>query len=159
RPPSAAGDGRMPAQSVSDGVWDGLPLPAMELDVHGHVQRANEAFRALDPAADAERSWLDGLTSQSHSMLSVRLIAHRDFALELQVQRPERAPQWYELTARWQGGPQTYSCVLRDATAERMAERDARAETARFSLLANSVPALIAYYEKSRLSCVYANQQ
>jgi diguanylate cyclase (GGDEF)-like protein/PAS domain S-box-containing protein len=49
--------------------------------------------------------------------------------------------------------------VLRDATAERLAEHDARAEAQRFALLADSVPALIAYYEAKRLSCVYANQQ
>ncbi|HET7528381.1 MAG TPA: EAL domain-containing protein [Burkholderiaceae bacterium] len=63
------------------------------------------------------------------------------------------------MNARWLDGTQRYTCVLRDTSAERLAEHDARAEAQRFALLADSVPALIAYYEAGHLSCAYANRQ
>src|SRR4051812_20897307 len=149
----------MPSVCASEAAWEALPLPAMELDVHGGVLHANAAFEQLAPQLDERGRWLDALTEPTQRLLAARLVAQRDFTLELQVQRADSGSHWYELSASWQGGRERYSCVLRDATAERLAERDARAETQRFSLLADSVPALIAYYEKSRLSCVYANQQ
>src|SRR5262245_49125140 len=149
----------MSARPASDAAaWEALPLPAMELDVHGVVQRTNEAFRALGPEAAEGRRWLEGLAAPLRSRLLSRLAAQRDFAIELPMQLGPAAA-WFELNARWLDGAQCFTCVLRDATAERLAERDARAETQRFSLLADSVPALIAYYEVGRLSCAYANQQ
>jgi diguanylate cyclase (GGDEF)-like protein/PAS domain S-box-containing protein len=131
----------------------------MELDVHGTVLRANEAFRALAPDATEGRCWHDALSAAVQTRLRARLAAQRNFELELQVQHGPDAPGWYELSARWLDGTQRFTCVLRDVTVERLAERDARAETQRFSLLADSVPALIAYYEAGRLSCAYANKQ
>src|SRR5512139_1380116 len=148
----------MSARPASDAAWEALPQPAMEVDSHGVLQRANDAFRSLQPAAAAGRCWLDDLPVPVQSRLRPRLAAKRDFALELQVQQGA-APAWFELNARWLDGAQRFTCVLRDATAERLAERDARAETQRFALLADSVPALIAYYEAGRLSCAYANRQ
>ena len=147
----------MPARTSSDAAWEALPLPAMELDPHGAVRRANEAFCALDPDAAEGRNWLETLSAATQSRLRSRLAAQRDFTIELQ--QGNGSPTWFELSARWLDGIQRYTCVLRDATAERLAERDARAETQRFSLLADSVPALIAYYEAGRLSCAYANKQ
>jgi len=32
---------------ASDAAWEGLPLPAAEIDPHGVVRRANQAFRSL----------------------------------------------------------------------------------------------------------------
>src|SRR6185436_12089263 len=148
----------MSVRAASDAAWDALPLPAVEFDAGGVVQRANEAFRALGPEGAEGRCWLDALSAPMQSRLRSRLVAQRDFALDLQLQQGA-APAWFEMSARWLDGAQRYTCVLRDATAERLAERDARAEVQRFSLLADSVPALIAYYEVGRLSCAYANKQ
>jgi diguanylate cyclase (GGDEF)-like protein/PAS domain S-box-containing protein len=151
----------MHAAPTTDSAWEALPLPAVEIDLHGAVQRANVAFRALGamPSGDALR-WHDALDAESLARLKRRLQAKRDFSLELRWRRnSSEVPAWVEFAATWMEGRQTYTCLLRDATAERLAERDARAETQRFSLLADSVPALIAYYEAKRLSCVYANQQ
>ena len=147
----------MPARPASDAAWEALPLPAMELDAHGVVQRANEACRALGPEVTEGRCWLDTLSAAMQARLRARLVAQRDFVLELQ--QGNGSPAWFELSARWLQGAQRFTCVLRDATAERLAEREARAEAQRFSLLADSVPALIAYYEAGRLSCAYANKQ
>ena len=148
----------MSVRAASDAAWDALPLPAVEFDAGGVVQRANEAFRALGPEGAEGRCWLDALSAPMQSRLRSRLVAQRDFALDLQLQQGA-APAWFEMSARWLDGAQRYTCMLRDATAERLAEHDARAEVQRFSLLADSVPALIAYYEVGRLSCAYANKQ
>ena len=151
----------MQASQPNDAAWEALPLPAIEIDVHGAVQRANLAFRALGamPAGDALR-WHEALDAESLARLKRRLQSKRDFSLELRWRRNlSELPAWVEFAATWMEGRQAYTCLLRDATAERLAERDARAETQRFALLADSVPALIAYYEAKRLSCVYANQQ
>jgi diguanylate cyclase (GGDEF)-like protein/PAS domain S-box-containing protein len=143
----------------SDAAWEALPLPAIEVDAEGAVRRSNLAFRALGEPSDDGLYWHQMLDADSLALLKRRLQSRRDFDLELRWRGKQRQPAWIELAARWMEGRQTYTCVLRDATAERLAERDARAETQRFALLADNVPALIAYYEKSRLSCVYANQQ
>ncbi len=151
----------MQASPSSDAAWEALPLPAVEIDLHGAVQRANVAFRALGtmPTGDALR-WHEALDAESLARLKRRLQVKRDFSLEVRWRRNSSdVPAWVEISAIWMEGRQAYTCLLRDATAERLAERDARAETQRFSLLADSVPALIAYYEAKRLSCVYANQQ
>jgi PAS domain S-box-containing protein len=148
----------MQAPPPSDAAWEALPLPAIEIDVHGTLQRANMAFRALRPRSDGGR-WHGALDADSLARLNRRLQARRDFSLELHWRGDDAQPAWIELSAHWMEGRAAYTCVLRDATAERLAERDARAETQRFALLADSVPALIAYYEAKRLSCVYANQQ
>ena len=149
----------MQAPPPSDAAWEALPLPAIEVDVRGTLQRANMAFRALGPRSDDDRSWLGALDTESLVRLNRRLQARRDFSLDLRWRGDHAQPAWIELSAHWMQGREAYTCVLRDATAERLAERDARAETQRFALLADSVPALIAYYEAKRLSCVYANQQ
>ncbi|HTP72754.1 MAG TPA: EAL domain-containing protein [Burkholderiaceae bacterium] len=149
----------MSAPAASDAAWDALPLPAMELDAQGTVRRANQAFGALSGAQREGLQWFESLSPPMQARLRVRLAAQRDFMVELQGRLAEGTPAWFELSARWLEGAQRYTCLLRDATAERLAERDARAETQRFSLLADSVPALIAYYEVTRLSCAYANQQ
>jgi diguanylate cyclase (GGDEF)-like protein/PAS domain S-box-containing protein len=131
----------------------------MELDLHGAVQRANEVFRALEGAVGSGREWLSALDASTQAKLRTRLGAQRDFRLELPMRTGHATAAWFELSARWLEGAQRYTCVLRDATAEQLAERDARAEVQRFALLADSVPALIAYYEAGRLSCAYANKQ
>ncbi|HEX6016774.1 MAG TPA: diguanylate cyclase [Burkholderiaceae bacterium] len=146
-------------QAASDPAWEALPLPALEIDPHGVVRRANQAFHALGGSAGEGTRWLESLSAPTQARLRARLAARRDFALDLRVRLTDDAPAWFELSARWLEGAQCYSGLLRDATAERLAERDARAETQRFSLLADSVPALIAYYEVTRLSCAYANKQ
>ncbi|MCW5656307.1 MAG: diguanylate cyclase [Burkholderiaceae bacterium] len=149
----------MQAPPSSDAAWEALPLPAVEINWHGTLQRANMAFHALGLRCDDGQLGRGAFDADSLERLSRRLQARRDFALELHWRGHDGQPAWIELAARWLEGRQSYTCVLRDATAERLAERDARAETQRFSLLADSVPALIAYYEAKRLSCVYANQQ
>jgi len=147
----------VPASPASDAAWEALPLPALELDLHGAVQRANQAFGALG-LSEGDR-WLGRLDAATAARLRARLAAQRDFVIELQLRLGDAAPAWFELSARWLDGVARYSCLLRDATAERLAEHDARAEAQRFSLLADSVPALIAYYEAGHLSCAYANKQ
>ncbi|MBE7420552.1 MAG: diguanylate cyclase [Ideonella sp.] len=148
----------MPPPPASDTAWEALPLPALLLDVRGVVQRVNQATRALLPAFVEGSSWPAGLDAAPATLLRMRLAAQRDFVLELQL-RSAGTPAWFELSARWLPDAQRFSCVLRDCTVERLAEREARAETQRFALLADSVPALIAYYEAGRLTCAYANKQ
>ena len=149
----------MSAPAAGDAAWEALPIPAVELDAQGALLRANRAFRELGRESGEGLRWLEALAAPMQSRLRSRLLAQRDFVLELQLVTADGAAAWFDLSARWLDGAQRFSCVLRDATAERLAERDARAETQRFSLLADSVPALIAYYEVGRLSCAYANRQ
>ncbi|MCG3190322.1 MAG: hypothetical protein LKCHEGNO_03030 [Burkholderiaceae bacterium] len=149
----------MTERAASDAAWEALPLPALEIEPHGGVRRANQAFHALDRGAAEGTRWVDSLSAPVQTLLRARLAGRRDFALDLQLRLVDGTAAWFELSARWLEGAQCYSGVLRDATAERLAERDARAETQRFSLLADSVPALIAYYEVTGLRCGYANHQ
>lgn len=142
-------------------AWHASPLPALLLDDLGCVQLENAAFRALWPNAAEPKpaDWLSALEADSAALLLAQLRLHQDFELQLRWQGAGAEAAWLEWSACWINELQRYSCVLRDATAERLAALEARAETHRFSLLANSVPVLIAYYEREGLTCLYANQQ
>ena len=85
----------MPARPASDAAWEALPLPALELDSHGVVQRANEACRALGPEVAEGCCWLDSLSAAMQTRLRSRLVAQRDFVLELQ--QGNGSPAWFEL--------------------------------------------------------------
>jgi hypothetical protein len=72
----------MQAPPPSDAAWEALPLPAIEIDVQGDLQRANMAFRALGPRPDGGRRWHGALDAESLARLTRRLQARRDFSLE-----------------------------------------------------------------------------
>jgi len=139
-----------------------LPVPAIELTPDAHAMRANQAFARLT-GIDGERlagaGWFASLSPDRRPALFAALARREDFTLELRMLRADGVKAWIQLMARWLAPSQSYLCLLQDTTASVLAAQELQAEAQRFRLLADNVPALIAYYQRSDFTCVYANRQ
>jgi diguanylate cyclase (GGDEF)-like protein/PAS domain S-box-containing protein len=142
--------------------WDVLPLPAIELSSDAHALQVNEAMCALSGlSAEAllGTGWFAMLSPDRRAALFEALAAQTDFELEIRLLRHDRVKAWAELHARWLPQSGTFLCLLQDRTPLQQAVQDAQAVAARFSLLSDNLPVLIAYYESAGFTCLYANRQ
>ena len=142
--------------------WDVLPLPAIELSSDAHALQANGAMAALSglsPEALLGTGWFAVLSPDKRAALFAALAAQVDFELEIRLLRHDRVKAWVDLSARWLPQSGSFLCLLQDRTPLQQAVQDAQAVASRFSLLADNVPVLIAYYESVGFSCLYANRQ
>lgn len=139
-----------------------IPLPAIELNSDAQALQANAAMAALaglSPDALLGTGWFAVLSPDRRAALFDALAAQRDFQLEIRLLRHDRVKAWVELSARWLPQSGSFLCLLNDRTALQQAVQDAQAVASRFSLLADNVPVLIAYYESAGFTCLYANRQ
>jgi diguanylate cyclase (GGDEF)-like protein/PAS domain S-box-containing protein len=142
--------------------WDVLPLPAIELSSDAQALQVNGAMAALSGlAAEAllGTGWFAVLSPDRRAALFDALAAQTDFDLEIRLLRHDRVKAWVDLSARWLPQSGSFLCLLQDRTPLQQAVQDAQAVASRFSLLADNVPVLIAYYESAGFTCVYANRQ
>lgn len=140
---------------------DDLPLPALVLDADGHARQSNAAFCRLTGLAAEQlfdTGWQAALPPDSRPRLHAALVSRADFSIELRLLRHDGSKGWLILHATWRAAGATYLGVLTDVSAMQLAVQAARAEVERFRMLADNVPALIAYYERSDYTCVYANR-
>ncbi len=146
-------------------LWDALPGMALVVGVSGQALRVNQAFVdrfGLQGAALSGPSWTDLLTAQSRDALLQALLRTNDFTLTLELgPQPNRHEHggWLACSARWRAGAATCLCLLHDVTALHESEAQALELAARIDLLAENVPALIAYYEADSFRCKYANSR
>jgi diguanylate cyclase (GGDEF)-like protein/PAS domain S-box-containing protein len=142
--------------------WDVLPLPAIELSSDAHALQVNGAMAALSGlSAEAllGTGWFAVLSPDRRAALFDALAAQTDFDLEIRLLRHDRVKAWVDLSARWLPQSGSFLCLLQDRTPLQQAVQDAQAVASRFSLLADNVPVLIAYYESAGFTCLYANRQ
>jgi diguanylate cyclase (GGDEF)-like protein/PAS domain S-box-containing protein len=139
-----------------------LPLPAIELSSDAQALQVNGAMAALSGlSAEAllGTGWFAVLSPDRRAGLFEALAAQADFDLEIRLLRHDRVKAWVDLSARWLPQSGSFLCLLQDRTPLQLAVQDAQATASRFSLLADNVPVLIAYYESIGFTCVYANRQ
>jgi diguanylate cyclase (GGDEF)-like protein/PAS domain S-box-containing protein len=139
-----------------------LPLPAIELSSDAQALQVNGAMAALSGlSAEAllGTGWFAMLSPDRRAALFDALAAQTDFDLEIRLLRHDRVKAWVDLSARWLPQSGSFLCLLQDRTPLQQAVQDAQATASRFSLLADNVPVLIAYYESIGFTCVYANRQ
>jgi len=136
---------------------------ALVLAVNGQAVRVNRAFvDRFGPHGPALPGppWTDLLSVESREALQEFLAHQHDFTLLLQLcagPRGNARAGWLACSARWRVDTANYLCLLHDVTGLREAELLARAQAARIELLADNVPALMAYYEVGTFHCKYAN--
>ena len=151
-------------------LWDTLPSLVLLLSPDGAALRVNRAFTdhtGLGAEAARGRGWQKLLVPASLAALTAALRGGQAFSLQLQLADGEgEAERWVDCAARWRpperelpdsGG--YWICLLHDVSAARSAELAARAQAEQFRLLADSVPALIAYYRAADNRCLFANKQ
>ena len=141
---------------------DLLPLPVIELTPDAHALQVNAAYLRYT-GVDGERvhgtGWFASLSPDRRSALFAALAGQADFTLDLRLLRADGVKSWAECVARWVPERGSFLCTLSDTTEASLAVQAAQAEGQRFRLLADNVPALIAYYQRSDFTCVYANSQ
>jgi diguanylate cyclase (GGDEF)-like protein/PAS domain S-box-containing protein len=149
------------------GLWDALPICAAVTTRSGVLRYANRHLRAVFCEADA----IDAVGSnillshyiryESASYLSEYLSKGTDFSLQLELQDKDGNTRWMECTGTSAGQrPMEMLCLLHDVSVGKRAELAARAQAAQLRLLADSVPAAIAYYAADDgYTCLFANKR
>jgi diguanylate cyclase (GGDEF)-like protein/PAS domain S-box-containing protein len=146
---------------VSGGAWDALPVMVLEFSRDGALRGANRVFHAMCASAGVrleQDGWQGLFRPQDVTALRVQLAQGLPFALELAAaSHASSTVAWFDCV----GTPaqQTMLCVLHDISSGKRAEMAALAQAEQFRLLADHVPALIAYYESSHFRCLFANRQ
>ncbi|MGA0612936.1 PAS domain S-box protein, partial [Caldimonas sp. KR1-144] len=79
--------------------------------------------------------------------------------LDLQYTRADGGIGWLDCAVRWDAQLGAFVCSMHDITARKVAELAARLKAAQFQVLADNVPALIAYYELEDHRCQFANRR
>ncbi|MFT3666823.1 EAL domain-containing protein [Piscinibacter sp.] len=153
------------ARRASDdtAAWDALPGPLLLLDEHGGALHVNAAFAALARRESSHllgRAWQELFDAGSRRELLAKLAARADFATAVFISGSAAGDgaAWVDWAARWQPGARRWLCLLHDASAVKRSEAEARAQARLFRLLADNVPAQIAYYRASDFQCQFANK-
>jgi len=81
------------------------------------------------------------------------------FRQDLQYTRADGGVGWIDCAGRWDAALGAFACSLHDITARKVAELSTRLKAAQFQVLADNVPALIAYYELEDHRCQFANRR
>ncbi|HSV70753.1 MAG TPA: EAL domain-containing protein [Methylibium sp.] len=157
-PPALAGG------PADDAWWDAQPGAMLLLDGQAQALRVNRAFTAytgLVPESARGDGWHRLLAEESLVALRAALRGERGFTLELRLRAALGAPERRaDCAAQRQAGESGgWVCVLHELSAAQRAELAARAQAELFHLLADSVPALIAYYRAGDNVCQFANRQ
>lgn len=140
--------------------WDALPALAMRLDREGRLLRVNRGFaRCLPEAAEAMGDrWLQDLMPASREQLAGLLAAEADFGLRVEAALPAGV-RWFDLQGRWQPAEGQYVALLHDLTDLKQSEAASRTRAEMLRLLADNVPALLAYYDAATNRCRFANSR
>lgn len=143
-------------------VLEMIPAGVVVIAQDGGANTVNQAFCDLmckPRDALLRGGWLDPFEPSSRALLMEAVATAADFTCQLQV-RPEScariAGTRFEAKAQWSLSLGMHVCVLRDVSTG--VHSKLGKEAGRFRLLANKIPALIAYFEING-RCCFANRQ
>lgn len=143
-------------------VLDALPTIVLVLDTEGKALQVNRRFAefiGLDREAALGAGWWAAFAAASRAELLQEVACRRDFQLLLRVLHADGSSGWVDCDGQWRKHAKHCICVMHDVSTGKLAELKARAKAEQFRLLADNVPALIAYYEASGFRCLFANKQ
>jgi diguanylate cyclase (GGDEF)-like protein/PAS domain S-box-containing protein len=153
--------------AVDTAFWDALPGMVLRLASDGGVRQVNAAlveFTGVPAPRLLGDGWRALLVEGARSAWDAALAQHRAFSLQLQLTldgthtTATGGSGWVACEARWNTLQGEWICLLHDVTSGKLAEAAVRARASLFHLLADNVPALIAYYRASDLQCRFANK-
>ncbi len=136
--------------------WDAVPGSLLVLDAAAAARHVNSAlcdFLGM-PRVDALGSgWQRALAPCSREPLLTALASHAGLRLQLQLR--DHAGRWIWLDCMGLRRADDWVCLLHDVTAGKAAMHS---QSELFRLLADNVPALVAYYRLDDLRCQFANK-
>jgi PAS domain S-box-containing protein len=143
-------------------VLEMIPAGVVVITADGAANTVNQAFCDLmgrQRDVLLRRGWQDPFEPDSRVRLALAAAEAKDFSLTMQA-RPEScariAGMRFEARGQWSPTLRMHVCVLRDVSRSERSKPGKEAE--RFRLLANKIPALIAYFEIDGRCCL-ANRQ
>ncbi len=147
---------RLTAESTID--WNLLQAMAARLSADGRLVEANRAFADTLPklAQATGTGWLDSLEDASRERLLEALASERELVHVTLRLRPGVGARALELTGCWL--PLRAQCLVLLAEAA-PADDTASPRQDLLRVLADNVPALIAYYDAGMQHCKFANQR
>ncbi|MCW7539416.1 EAL domain-containing protein [Aquabacterium sp. A7-Y] len=143
-------------------LWALLPGMVVVAATGGSARHVSPEFAAF---AGAQREtlqgsgWLALLDTASRLALLAALARPASLVLSLGLRLGNGEQRWLECSSCWMPRQACHVCLFQDVTAGRQAEQAALAQAQLLRLTADSVPALIAYYEAQTFRCVFANRQ
>ncbi len=154
-----------PASQPEPLGWDELPCAACLLSPDATLLQANSAWHALHPvwAGSEPGRWLEAVSGADQGRLRALLAARADF--EFQLSSVDAGPD-LACRARWLPAREAFACWWSDVTAQRRQAQLAREQSealalqaSQMRLLADHVPALLAFYDAQTYRCHFANRQ
>jgi diguanylate cyclase (GGDEF)-like protein/PAS domain S-box-containing protein len=152
---------RLEQRAFQPALWQSLPGMVLVLSRQGealHISRDFRKFAGLDDRDAQSSDWTAALKPEAKAALQVCLAAGQDFTLQLEFDIGGARPGWVELAAHMLGGLGYFVCLLHDVSAAQYADLAAHVSAERLRLLADNMPALIAYYSGATFRCEFANR-
>jgi diguanylate cyclase (GGDEF)-like protein/PAS domain S-box-containing protein len=149
-------------------LFDALPAMVWRADAQGacvYVNRAYERFTGLTLAQVAGSLWLEAVHPEDRDTVEAwwkqAFVERRPFSAQYRLRRADGTFAWIHHAAEpvaLAGLAGGYLGTCDDITEQRAAELRALAREAQVRMLADNVPALIAYYDAVTLRCLFANK-
>jgi diguanylate cyclase (GGDEF)-like protein/PAS domain S-box-containing protein len=150
-------------------LFNALPSLVWCADAHGHCSFVNQAWqdytgRNLQQAVGT--GWLEAVHRQDRAALELEWSQafglRRPLEAEFRLDRADGSCGWVHAAAvpvnDEQGRLAGYLGTCHDITERRAAELSAKAKEQQIRLLADNLPALIAYFDAKTLTCLFANK-
>jgi len=141
--------------------WDSLPGLVMAVAADGRLVAVNEALTGCTGWHRGE-AWIERLDPNLHSGVRALLadagVGRHTLNIELQLPRAAGS-LWLECDGRWNAEHGLWLCALHDVSARKATEVALLEQTTQLRVLADNVPALIAYYELQDYRCQFANRR
>ena len=123
-----------------------------------YVSRDYERFAATVASDGQAWTWSDALAPASLDALRAALGRRQDFSLALELRAAADGQARLECNAHWLERLGHFVCLLHDVSAAHHSDAAARLSAGQLRLLADNMPALIAYYNARTLRCEFANR-
>ncbi len=142
--------------------WEQLPGMMMAVGRDARLLGLNDALAQATGWKRGSSAWLDRLGPVAREELRAVLAnpgAPARFRLELDALLNDGSVLWLDCQGRWGGdGSELCLCSLHDISAGKQVELALLEQTTQLRVLADNVPALIAYYELKDFRCTFANR-
>jgi diguanylate cyclase (GGDEF)-like protein/PAS domain S-box-containing protein len=150
---------RLERRGVQPALWQSLPGMVLVLSRQGETLYLSGAYRSF--VGLPEKGEADGMAAfrpEARTALLEALADGGDFNLQIEVDTGAERPAWVAVTGHRLGELEFYVCLLHDDSAAHDADAAARQSAERLRLLADNMPALIAYYSGATFRCEFANR-
>jgi len=140
---------RIEQRAFQPALWQSLPGMVLVLSTQGEALYVSPDYRELAGLAHGDgqiSDWTATLKPDAKAALQAALAQGQDFTLQFELDTGSARPGWVDLAAHRLGGLGYFVCLVHDVSAAHCADLAARVSAERLRLLADNMPALIAYY-------------